>query len=102
MAYGHDTPRKPCPTCGERFFTNTGLDEHIRLGQHTNRDLRIRWVTGRFSPAALPILQERGRTIAAQNNARRRSCCGCDLVTTPAALGMHQRASGHTGWTEAT
>lgn len=31
----------------------------------------------------------------------RRQCGGCSLVTTPGALGRHQAATGHTGWTGA-
>ena len=102
MRNGHGLPRKPCPECGERFFTTVGLDEHIRVGVHGNTNLVVRWSTGRLSPAAAAARQEHGRQIAARNNARRRSCHGCGHVSTPAAIGSHQRASGHTGWTEVT
>lgn len=94
-----ETPNKVCPRCSDRFFTQVGLDEHLRTGDHAHTTRR--WVTGKLSPTGLAALQERGRTIAAQNNARRRSCDTCGRVTTPAALGIHQRSTGHTGWAEA-
>jgi hypothetical protein len=92
------TPSKVCRLCGDSFWTQVGLDEHVRVGQH-NR-MRRRWVTGSVSPAALVVLQQRGREIAAENNARRRRCGGCDLTSTPSGLGLHQKATGHTGWAE--
>jgi len=70
---------KACPVCGWRFFTFDGLDEH----------------------SAECRTQENGRRIAALNNTRRRRCDQCSLVSTVAGLGIHQKATGHTGWTEA-
>lgn len=94
-----DTPRKKCSACGQHFFTQVGLDEHLRLGDHTG--LVRRWTTGgRFSPAGLASMQERGRAIAAANNAQRRRC-SCGRVSTPAGLALHQMSSGHVGWSEA-
>jgi hypothetical protein len=92
-------PTKICPTCGDRLWTQVGLDEHIRLGDHNGTTRR--WVTGRVSPAGLAALQERGRQIAALNNARRRRCVQCGYVSTPAAMGNHLKLTGHATWTEA-
>jgi hypothetical protein len=92
-------PTKVCTVCGDAFFTEVGLSEHIRLGNHGR--FSRRWVTGAISPAHLASLQECGRRVAQLNNSRRRCCEGCGLTTTAAALGAHQKASGHTGWAEA-
>jgi hypothetical protein len=92
------TPTKVCAICDDRFFTQVGLDEHLRLNQH-NRTTR-RWVTGKHSPANLATLQVTGRRVAELNNARRRRCNGCGLVSTPAAVGIHQKVKGHIGLTE--
>jgi uncharacterized OB-fold protein len=97
--YGNETPSKTCPTCGDMFFTQVGLDEHVRLGTHRPR-VTIRWITGKLPPAVFASRQETGRRVAALNNARRRRCDACGHVTTPAALGSHQRFTGHIGWTE--
>lgn len=40
---------------------------------------------------------EAGRRLAAM----RRGCSGCDLVSTPAGVAMHQKSSGHVGWVAA-
>ncbi|WP_205474446.1 hypothetical protein [Nocardioides sp. SYSU D00038] len=93
-----DLATKVCPTCGNGFFTQVGLDEHVRVGKHDR--LSRRWVTGRVSPAGLLGLQERGRQVAQLNNSRRRRCVNCGVVSTPAGIGAHQKASGHGGWTE--
>lgn len=91
-------PTHLCTVCGDTFYTRVGLAEHVRIGTHSRYTRR--WVTGFFSPVALPVLQEVGRRIAAQNNARRRRCNECGHTTTPGPLALHQNASGHTGWTD--
>jgi hypothetical protein len=83
-----------CLTCGDSFFTQVGLAEHVRLGQH-NQTVRL-WVGG-----VSPALRENGLRVAQLNNSRRRRCDGCGLVSTPAAVGIHQKFTGHTGWAEA-
>ena len=103
-----------------------GLDEHVRVGDHSR--LAVRWTKPRqpeepdrrptspvpsatptrkpyrLSEAGLRALRisgaKTGKAVAALNNSRRRRCDGCGMVTTPAALGAHQKHSGHTGWTE--
>jgi hypothetical protein len=91
-------PTRRCTTCGDTFYTQVGLDEHVRLDRHNGQTRR--WITGRVSPDGLLRLQERGRQIAAQNNARRRMCKDCDRISTPAAIGLHQKNTGHVGWIE--
>lgn len=92
MYYGNQIPRRPCPVCGLRFFTGVGVEEHVRLNHPTHQ----------MEP--LPCggsAREHGLRLAARNNAHRRRCSVCGLESTPAALGMHQKASGHIGWAEA-
>ncbi len=96
---GQDTPQKECRACGDKFWTQVGLDEHVRLGNHGQTTRR--WVTGTVSPAGLKSLRKRGLEISAENNARRRRCT-CGLVSTPAGLGLHQKSTGHVGWAEVT
>ncbi len=97
MKQGYGMPRKPCPECGERFFTGVGLDERIRLGVHGNTNLVIRRAPKRSEPEPVVKVQP----LAAPASGGRRACNDCDLVTLPAPLGTHQRFSGHVGWTEA-
>lgn len=99
---GGDVPQRKCPRCSDRFYTQVGLDAHIASGQHGR--LVRHWATGhsgQYTPAGLARQQERGRTIAAENNARRREC-SCGRVSTPAGLALHQTSSGHVGWVEIT
>jgi hypothetical protein len=49
-----------------------------------------------FSEASLDNI----RSAAARTQARRRRCEECGMVTTPPAMGLHQRSSAHEGWTE--
>jgi hypothetical protein len=49
-----------------------------------------------FSEASLDNI----RAAAARTQARRRRCEECGMVTTPPAMGLHQRSSAHEGWTE--
>jgi hypothetical protein len=98
-AWGQNAvPTKICRTCGDAFFTQIGLDAHIAEGKH-DRYTR-RWVTGVFSPAVLPLMQENARALAAVTNARRRRCSDCGHESTPAGVGSHQTHTGHVGWTE--
>lgn len=92
-------PTRRCPRCSDVFYTQVGLDEHMRLGRHRRQAYARRWING-FSPEGLVAQQERGRQIAAQNNARHRRCEGCGRVSTLAGLALHQKHSGHTGWSE--
>jgi hypothetical protein len=98
---GYGVADKICRDCGDAFYTNVGLAEHMRIGAHVPRVTR-RWTTGVVSPAGLARLQERGRQIAAENNARRRRCDTCGLVSTSAGIGTHQKFTGHIGWTSTT
>ncbi len=81
---------KACRTCGWRFFTWDGLTEH-----EADCDSRPP------SPAQVAAWKEAGQRIAATNNARRRGCADCGLVSSPAGIGIHQKATGHAGWTDA-
>lgn len=90
-------PTRVCPICSDTFFTQVGLDEHVRLGNHGC--LSRRWVTGKISPAGLVSLRERGRRVAALNNTRRRRC-SCGHESNAPGVGLHQKATGHTGWSE--
>lgn len=91
-------PTKACPVCGDSFFTQIGLDAHVEGGVHSRYTRR--WVTGRFSPAGLEVMRAAGRNVAALNNSRRRRCNECPLTTTPAALGAHQKSTGHIGYAD--
>jgi hypothetical protein len=101
MHYGHEVARKKCPTCEARFFTQVGLDEHVRNGEHSNQNMSRRWREG-GSPAQVAARKQTGLRLALLNNARRRRCDECGMVSTPAALGMHLRATGHARWTDLT
>lgn len=117
-------PTKTCPTCGDMFFTQVGLDEHTRLGQHyrftghLHPPRKAEEPAGRprnaapsptptpvpsapergyrMSEAALARMRHVGRTVAAI----RRRCNDCQRVLGCGGMGLHQKASGHTGWTE--
>jgi len=73
--------RKACRGCGWRFFTVGGLRDHEAhcLAQAGRRVA--------------------GRAKAAVNNTYSRRCDDCGRLSTPAGLGMHQKHTGHTGWT---
>lgn len=45
-----------------------------------------------------PAYAEHMREVARAQMARRRACAECDLVSHPAAVGRHQKASGHSGY----
>jgi len=87
------TPSKVCTTCGETFWTQVGLDEHVRRGDHSG-------FTRRWGVARTPVVVRRG-TDARFGNATRRRCCECGRTSTPAGTALHQKATGHTGWVEA-
>jgi len=115
-------PTKVCPTCGDTFFTQVGLNEHLRLGEHTRLTVRQTTPRGhekaarqprrpkgsptppkarekasrRFSDEGLERLRQVGNRLASL----RRRCDGCGRVLGCGAMGLHQKASGHTGWTE--
>lgn len=94
-------PDKLCGTCGAVFFTAVGLNEHARLGCGNGHGspvtVRRLW---RLSAAGREALAERGRQVTALNNSRRVRCAECEKVSTPAAIGVHQKYTGHTGRTE--
>lgn len=97
----YSQPKKPCAKCGAKFFTNVGLDEHVRLGcsNATGSPVTVRrrwWIT----PAGQAILRERGRKVTALNNSRRVRCTECGRVSTPSGIGSHQRATNHVGKAE--
>ena len=79
---------KACRVCGWRFFTNAGLREHRDEGCRSP------------SPAQVASWSEAGRRVAALNNTHRRRC-SCGLESTASGLGIHQKATGHTGWASA-
>ena len=90
-------PMKVCPDCSEQFFTTGGLAEHRAS------NCRIRWdgtlVHPIYTPKGLKALRESAQRMHDQVNAQRRRC-ECGMTSTPGPLGLHQRTSGHTGWTE--
>lgn len=88
-------PTKPCPACGALFYTATGLAEHARLGCQDASGSSPMWVR-RIAPRPVKPVKPRGLKAN-----RRRRCNGCGLVTISGALGNHQKATGHTGYTEA-
>ena len=87
------TPTKICDTCGESFWTQVGLDEHLRRGDHTR--LRRRW-GATCSPATI-----RKGVDPRFGNATQRRCCDCGKVSTPAGIALHHKYAGHSGWVEA-
>lgn len=117
------TPDKQCPSCPDVFWTQVGLDEHLRIGQHNTNAVTIRRIPGstarpapvkkpqpapapvkkaepELSPTRLAASQAQGYRLAARNNARRFRCDECGHESTPAGVGVHQKFSGHTGRTE--
>lgn len=87
---------KACPACGHRFFTSAALYEHRESCLPP-----LPPTPPRVSPAGYAKQQERGRQIAAENNAKRRRCDTCDHTSTAAGLGAHQKSTGHVGWSSA-
>ena len=102
--WGHGVlppPDKACAACGAAFYTNVGLAEHRRLGCGNGHGSPVRVRRRRrYTDAGRSSLQERGRQVAARNNARRVRCGTCGHVSTPSGVGLHQRFTGHTGRTE--
>jgi hypothetical protein len=45
-----------------------------------------------------PELRQKYVEMGRRLSAARRRCRGCPLVTSPRALGSHQKATGHNGW----
>lgn len=87
-------PRRICPTCGARFFTGVGLDEHTRLGC-VGGGGPVVIVRRGYSPETRATWAENGRAVAALNNSRREACPTCGKSSTPSGLALHRRASGH-------
>lgn len=81
---------RACGVCGWRFFTSAALQEH-----EAECDARPP------SPAQVAAWRQTGLRVAALNNTGRRRCDDCDLTSTPGGLGVHQKATGHSGWSEA-
>lgn len=48
-------------------------------------------------PAASPPQRKASAPVPA-NLAQRRRCQECPMVASPGGMGLHQKASGHTGW----
>lgn len=92
-------PKNACPDCSDRFFTQVGLDEHVRLGVHDTQGFAVRRVAQAPAPAPAPA-QSWARGMAARNNARRFRCGECPLVSTPSGVAIHQKSTGHVGSTE--
>lgn len=87
------TPSRACETCGETFWTQVGLDEHVRRGDHTG--FTRRWGAARTPVEVPPGINPRF------GNATRRRCCFCGKVSTPAGTALHQKQTGHAGWVAA-
>ncbi|HET7327655.1 MAG TPA: hypothetical protein VFJ14_10285 [Nocardioidaceae bacterium] len=86
------TPQRKCSTCGETFWTQVGLDEHLRRGDH--RRVNRRWGAPRTPTIRSDVDPRFG-------NATRRRCCFCGKVSTPAGIALHHKYTGHAGWVEA-
>lgn len=95
---GGTMPDKRCQACGAQFYTQVGIDEHTRLGCGNSNGSQVTVYRPRtYTEAGRASLQERGRQVAALMNSQRVRCGGCELVSTPAGVGVHQRFTGHTG-----
>lgn len=95
---GGTLPDKACRSCGALFYTRTGLAEHDRLGCRNGHGSALTVYRPRtYTEEGRNNLQERGRQVAAELNARRVRCVPCGRVSTPAGVALHQRATGHTG-----
>ena len=86
------TPQRKCDTCGEPFWTQVGLDEHVRRGDHST--FTRRWTAGRAPVVRQGVDRRFG-------NATQRRCCDCGKVSTPAGIALHHKYGGHTGWVAA-
>ena len=88
-----------CPQCPARFFTSGGLAEHMTDAHpKPNPACRHRY---NWTAKGAASMSRSGRRTAAQVNALRRRWDRCGKVSTPAGIGLHQKYSGHSGWTAA-